>query len=196
MSSSRSSSAADLPGSLARELALFREALTFRRAAPRDAGAFTLHERSGYGGILAAFFLAILVEASVTHLILAPEHPRLAALLLVLGVYSAIWLLGDYQAIRRRPSTIDGDEITFRLGLRKQLRARKSDVRSLEPLPGGEEPARTTAYARFTPLGAPEHLLRFHHPVRLEEMYKPPRDVTALGLTVDDEAGLRAALGL
>jgi hypothetical protein len=188
-------SSSDFPGPLARELALFREAFSFRSTAPPDARSFTLHERSGYGGVLVALFLAVLVESGVTHLLVAPAHPLLAALLLVLGVYSAVWFLGDYQAIRRRPSRLDGDELTLRLGLRKQLRVRRAELRSLEPLPGGVEPTRDTGYARFTPFGAPELLLRFHHPVRLEEMYKPPREVSALGLTLDDEAAFRAALG-
>ena len=164
--------------------------------APPGERVFSLHERSGYGGIVVAFVLVTLVETTVVHLLLPPHHPAVAAALLALGVYSLLWVVGDYQAIRGRPWTFDGDQLTIRLGLRKQLRVRRDVLRSLESLPGGEEPLVTSGYARCTPLGAPELLLRFHRPARLEEMYRPPRDVSCLGVTLDDEAGFRAAVRL
>ncbi len=186
---------------LAREISLLTSALaTFRGRRSRvllpDAvRAFTLHERAGYGGILVALLLVVVVEMTVAHLLLAPGHPRLAAVLLVLGVYGVVWLFGDYQAMRRRPCVVGGGELRIRLGLRKELRVPRDQVRSLEAL-AGEEPRAEAGYARCTPFGPPEHVLRFHRPVRLEEMYKPQREVSALGLTLDDEAGFRALLSL
>lgn len=157
---------------------------------------FTLHERSGYGGILVALLLAVVVEVVAVHLMLAPHHPILAAVSFLFGASSVLWLVGDYLAIRRRPSELQGDELHLRLGRRKELRVRRADLRALEALPATGEPRGARDYARFTAVGAPEQLLRLARPTRLTELYKPPREVTCVGVTLDDEAGFRAALGL
>jgi hypothetical protein len=157
---------------------------------------FTLHQRSGYGGILFALLLAVVVEGVAVHLMLAPHHAILAAVSFVFGVSSVLWLIGDYQAIRRRPSELQGEELHLRLGRRKELRVLRADVRALEALPATGEPRGSRDYARFTAVGAPEQLLRLARPTRLVEMYRPPRDVICVGVTLDDEPAFRAALGL
>ncbi len=157
---------------------------------------FTLHERSGYGGVVVALVLAVVVETTAVHLMLAQHHAILAAVSFVLGLSSVVWLVRDYQAIRRLPSELTDAELHLRLGRRKELRVSRADIRSLEALPASGEPRGAPGYARFTALGTPELLLHLARPARLTEMYRPPRDVTCLGVTLDDETGFRAALGL
>jgi hypothetical protein len=157
---------------------------------------FTLHERSGYGGFVVAIVLAIVVETTAVHLMLAQHHAILAGASFLLGLSSVVWFLRDYQAIRRLPSELDGDQLHLRLGRRKELRVAHADVRSLEALPASGEPRGAPGYARFTALGTPELLLHLSRPTRLTETFRPPRDVTCLGVTLDDETAFRRALGL
>ena len=141
---------------------------------------FTLHERAGYGGFVIAILLAVVVETTAVHLMLAPHHAILAGLSLALGVYSVVWFLRDYRALRRLPSELEGDQLHLRLGTRKELRVARADIRSLEALPASGEPRGAPGYARFTALGAPEQLLHLARPTRLTEKYRPPRDVKSV----------------
>ena len=88
------------------EVAVLRYGLLGQGAAEVGAGeqAFSSHQKSGFGALLAALGGLSVVEMAAAHLVLAHWHPRLAWGFTVAGAYGLLWLLAHGQAVRRRPA--------------------------------------------------------------------------------------------
>ncbi|MEZ5330895.1 MAG: hypothetical protein R2991_02320 [Thermoanaerobaculia bacterium] len=93
--------------------------LVGRRAEPPAAGTFTSHREIRYGAVAAVMLCLTAVEVGIIHLVATRfGHPRAAWALTALGVWGGLWLLGDWNALRLRPTRLEGDRLALRLGLR------------------------------------------------------------------------------
>lgn len=182
---------------LAFEIATIYFALFSWRAKPDVAGAGTVlshHRRIGYGPVLAGLTMAMAVEVVPVHLLVALWSPAAAWILTGLSLYGFLWLLGDYRAIRLRPSLVRGGVLDLRLGLRWNARVPLASIRSVRRA-GARPPERSTpGYLRATVLGEPRHLLELSEPVDLQGPYGWRKRAHLLGITVDDDAALERAL--
>jgi hypothetical protein len=186
---------------LAYEVAVLWYALFAWRARPHlgDArAAFTHHRRLGYGAVAAGLMMVVAVEVVPVHLLLALWSPAAAWGLTALSVYSLLWLLGDYRAMVLRPTLLrrkgEGDVLEVRVGVRWNLSVPLSDVRSLRRAGAAPPPTLTPGYLRATPIGAPRLLLELAEPVVARGPYGWRREVSLLGLTVDDEPAFEELL--
>jgi hypothetical protein len=102
------------------------------RKKPSDG--FTFHERSGWGAILAGILLLIVAEGIGMHLLFGMWSPYAAWGWTMLDVWGVIWLLGDYQALRLRRSTVDGDALRIRLGLRWAIDVPLASIAAIESI--------------------------------------------------------------
>jgi len=103
-----------------------------RTDVPPNARAFTVHRRSGWGSIVAALMLVIASESIAAHLLVQMWSVRAAWLLTLLDLYGLAWLLGDYHALRLRPSFIDGGVLHVRYGLRWSADVALDNIASCE----------------------------------------------------------------
>lgn len=169
------------------EMALLWFALAggWRRAA-EDEAAFSYHRRSGYGGVLFALGVASLVEMVAVHLLVARWSAGWAWGLTGLGAYGVLWMTGDYQAVRLRPVRADADALRVRAGLRWSVEVPWHEVAAVEPR-GRRTLAREAGYLRAALLGEPRLVLELRRPVVAHGPYGLTREVTRIGLSVDDE---------
>ena len=93
---------------LAFEAAILHYAVFSWRSRPTTGrqSTFTHYRRALYGTVCAGISIAVLAELVPVHFLLSLWSPRVAWIATGLGVYSLLWLLGDYRALVLRPSVI------------------------------------------------------------------------------------------
>ena len=176
---------------VAYEITLFYLALLSWRARPHvpaGAAAFSTHRRSGYAGLVLAVVIMSAVEGTIVHLLAARWSVTAAWILTALSIYGVVWMLGDLQAIRLRPTLVQDDTLHVRVGLRWDVRLRWADVEAVEPRGAAPFPRRAPGHLRATPMGEPNVVVTLRHPVRVRGPYGISRTVTRLGVAVDEQA--------
>lgn len=185
-----------LADALAYEFALLRYAFVSWRAAPEtrpDAVAFTYHRRSGYPALVGALILVICAEGAGVHVMLRGLSPTLAWTLTALSAYSILWLVGDARAASLRPILLSSDELLLRLGLRWTVRVPREAVTAVGDAPLGSS-QRNVDLCLALP-GRPWFLVELAAPVEAVGLYGRRKLVRRIGVSSDDPARLREALG-
>jgi len=150
---------------------------------------FPGHRRNGYATLLGVFLFLIVLESSITHLLLWFWKPALAWWATALGLYSVLWLLGDYHAARLNPASASDDALVLNAGLRWHATLPWSEIVAIhDHRPCG--PAQ-----RMTLLGAPDFWLEVREPVRVAGPFGILRTARFLGVGVDEPDELRALIG-
>lgn len=164
-----------------------------RPAIPASARAFSAHRRSGYAGLVFAVCVASVLEGIGVHLLAAQWSPAAAWILTALSAYGAVWMVGDLQAVRLRPTLMSADGLHVRVGLRWDASVAWSEIESVEPRGRAPFPRRAPGHLRATPVGEPGFIVTFRHPTRVRGPYGITRTVTMLGIAADDPRGFAAA---
>jgi hypothetical protein len=171
---------------IAFEAAVVRYATGSWRARPHSPpGALTFsgHRSSGYAGIVVGLLMVVAVEVLVVHLLVAQWSLAVAWFLTALGVYGGVWLVGDLQAARLRPSWLDERSLCLRLGLRWTLTVPRHRVRAARKLGPGE--AVPGALGLALP-GSRRVLIELSEPAIALGVYGLRRTTTVVELGVDD----------
>lgn len=92
----------------------------------------TLHKKSIYFGFFVLFVHEQVIEGVALHFWLHTFDPALAWLSTALHVYSVIWLVGDYNAIRLSRLILDNQTLTVKIGLRKEIRIPRSSIQRVQ----------------------------------------------------------------
>lgn len=180
-----------LGGGLFSELAALWFATVGARAtptAPAGKHVFTVHRRNGYPAVLGVILLLVVVEAVVAHILLDLWSARAAWVSTLLGLYSGLWLLGDYRAARATPVTAGEDGLDVSIGLRWHVSVRWTDVVAVH------DRAPASDAVRLAMLGAPDLWVELHEPAHVQGPFGIVRTGRFLGLGVDDARALRAVL--
>lgn len=152
--------------------------------------AFPCHRRNGYPALLGALLLVTGVEVVAVHLLLALWIPWVAWAATGLGIYGAVWLVGDFQCMRLHPALASESALHLRVGLRWRATVAWERIRSLRP-PSWTPPG---AHLRFTPFGAPDFWLELDEPVTVHGLFGIRRSVRALGVGAEEPGELEAAI--
>ncbi len=159
------------------------------KKAPREG--YSVHERSGWGVIVAAFFLVIAGEGVGMHLLLSQWFPRGAWLWTALDVYGALWLFGDYQALRLRRITLDDDSLQIRFGLRASATVPYSAIVTIEPQSGPYEKRKETL--KVSIVDDPRTIIRLREPMTIQYIAGIRKTIDCVAILADDD-GFEAAL--
>jgi len=173
---------------VATEIAILRYALFSWREEPRvpeGATAITVHERSGWGSIAACFVVLIAFESVGVHLLVSHWSTKIAWVVTSLDLYGILWVIGDYQALRLRPTIISADAIELRYGLRWSATITRDNVLSIEPISDWKRNRTTLKVAM---LDAPRILVRLREPIVAYGIAGIRRTIDAIAILPDDEA--------
>lgn len=160
---------------------------------PASARGFSYHRRNSYAAILYTVFFASLVELGVVHLMLRAVAPRAAIAVLVVSAFGAVWVLGFARSVQLRPIMLTRDELRVRSGLHWRIDIPRSAIERIEFGRVKAPPKRTPGYLRAA-LGTPNALVHLREPRRAHGPYGIMRDVTRVGLVLDDVTGFQAAM--
>ncbi|HUK90123.1 MAG TPA: hypothetical protein VLZ81_06960, partial [Blastocatellia bacterium] len=132
------------------------------------------------------FFLLLVIEALIVHLLLHRYAPPLAWIFSLLTGYFIIWILGDYQAMRLRPIAISCDQLCLRLGLRWRADVPLENISALKRIADGSAMTRNRKLLKFVLIGDPQFVVLLKAPVTAAGPFGLKRTFNAASVAVDD----------
>src|SRR3954454_19690684 len=162
----------------------------WRNPAPRG---FTIHQRSGWGTIVGVFVFLIAIESVCAHLVVQHWRVKAAWIVTALDVYGVFWLLGDYQALRLRPTRIEGDRLQLSYGLRWRAAIPLDAIASVETV-RGESDWKRKHVLKMAMLDEPRLIVRFKTPQTAHGLAGLIRTIEAGAILADDDDGFAAAM--
>lgn len=179
---------------LADEITMLRYLVRPPRTRPsREERTFTYHRRSGWGAVVLALSMAAGVEVVAVHALVSRWSLPAAWVLTALSLYGVLWLVADWRASRIRHLLLDGDRLLVGTGLRWTLSVPRESVVRIRRPSVGEDFAGDGKLSTAI-LQPPTVVLELGEPVLAEGPFGVSRDVTLLGLTVDEPERLEKAL--
>ena len=163
------------------------------RKAERPPRSFTVHERSGWGSIVACILVLLGAESVGLHLLLQLWSRTAAWVATALDVYGVLWVLGDYHALRLRASTVDDGVLHLRYGMRWTASIPLSNIAAVETV-SSEEEWKRKGVLKVAMLDAPRFLIRLREPAVVQGIAGITKTVDAIAILPDDEEAFRAAL--
>ncbi|MFQ5569798.1 MAG: hypothetical protein ACE5G0_09000 [Rhodothermales bacterium] len=182
---------------LAFEIGLIYYALfSWRAPRPDEPKHFTFsyHKKNGYITVVAGIMVAMLIELIGLHLLLLWWNPTVAWIASALTLYGILWLLGDVQAVRLRPIRIEEEALLIRIGLRWTIRVPFEAITWVRPVEGKPVVRKTPGYLAALVLGTPHYLIKLKTPIVAHGLYGIRKQVSLIGLALDDTASFEAAL--
>ncbi|ANC77473.1 hypothetical protein ABE65_011955 [Fictibacillus phosphorivorans] len=98
-----------------------------------NAKLFHYHKGSLYFWLLIALLHEQVIEAIVFHIYLKDTDPLRADILLILHVYSILYMIGDYNWVRNSPIKIIKRRVHMKIGARRSLIFHVKDVKTVKP---------------------------------------------------------------
>jgi hypothetical protein len=152
-----------------------------------------VHQRNGWATLVGVFVFLIGVESVAAHLVVQLWSTKAAWIVTTLDIYGLLWLLGDYQALRLRPTRIEGDTLVLNYGLRWRAAIPLAAVRAIEPVRDETDWKRRNVL-KVAMLDEPRLLIRFAAPQTAHGLAGITRTIDAVAMLADDDAGFAAAL--
>lgn len=90
----------------------------FKQYTNHTVQSFSYHKTNSYTGMFIAFCVVLLIETVAMHFIIGLWSNVVAWVVTALSVYTLVWILGDFNAIRLQPIVVDDTHLYLRLGLR------------------------------------------------------------------------------
>ena len=180
---------------LASEIAIFYYAFSGWRKKATDSNAahFTSYKRAGWGTIFAALVLMIGTETGGVHLLVQLWSRPAAWVITVLDIYSIVWLLGDYQGLRLRPTVAGEVALRIRLGLRWSLEVPYAAIEFVGPATADLE-SKPPGYLKLSLLEAPQFVIHLLEPITAEGIFGIRRTIRRVGMLVDEPGEFRRTL--
>lgn len=174
------------------ELSILYLALFGWRAKPDrdDSRQFTCYRDSSYGILLGALMMVLILELVGVHVaLLLWVGPTIAWIVTALTLYTALWMIGDFQALRLRPIVIEAERLRLRVGLRWEADVPLSAIRSVEAPDAAAGPGLKMAI-----LGEPGVSLGLTREIPVSGIYGMRRSASRVLLAVDSPERFREAL--
>jgi hypothetical protein len=151
-----------------------------------DGRAVTFHERSGWGSIVACAIVLIASEGIAAHIFLSTWSVKAAWTWTFLDVWGALWLVGDYQALRLRRSFVDNGALHLRVGMRWNATIALANIASIAAIQSESEWKRRDVL-RVAMIDEPRWLITLHEPVVAQGIAGIRKTIRALALLPDDD---------
>lgn len=184
-------------GLLAFELALFRYAALGWGAKVECSGEqqpFSSHRDSGFNALIATACMLSVIETAAVHLLVQRWSPGVAWLLLVLDLYTLLFLLAHLQAVRLRPTLLTTEYLLIRVGIVWQVRVNRQNIAAVQRIADAPPTAPGVMNLAKQLVTVPNLLLTFTAPVIVTGPYGMQRTVHKLALYVDVPSELLRAL--
>ncbi|HEX3068953.1 MAG TPA: hypothetical protein VHX14_10285, partial [Thermoanaerobaculia bacterium] len=157
-----------------------------------------IYKRSGWNTVLACIFVLLAAESIGVHLLIQTWSVRTAWVVTLLDLYGAIWLLGDYHAMRLRPITIDDQSLHVHFGFRWSISIPLNSIASIEPVLS-ESDWKRKGVLKVALLDEPRLLVRLDAPAIATGLAGIRKTIDAVAILPDDleefEQALRGAVG-
>ena len=171
-------------GFVATELNILWYALFCWRKKPEDHG-FTVHKRNGWGTIVACILCMLAFESIGMHLLVQMWSTKAAWIITALDFYGVLWLLGDYHALRLRPTFSADGVLHLRYGLRWNAEIPLAEIESIDEV-RNESDWKRKGVQKMAMLDEPKYLVRLSRPVTVNGLAGIRRTIHAVAILPDD----------
>jgi hypothetical protein len=170
---------------LAQEMAMFYYAFfCWRMPPPPEGEGFSSYRKNSYGIFLFAIVTVLVIETIAIHLLVYFLWSGAVALIFTaISLYTLIWMIGDWQALRLRRTTISSDRINIRLGTRWEVEIPRNLVISVGTPKQLDDDVRPL---KLVLIGDPNVEIRLTRPVTARGMYGLRRTSSIVRLQVDE----------
>lgn len=160
-------------------------------AVPAGATKLTVHERSGWGSVVVCIVVLIAAESIGVHLLVQMWSIRAAWIVTALDVYGLLWLVGDYHALRLRPSFVSDGELRIRHGLRWTATVPLAAISSVTRV-ASESDWRRRDVLKLALLDEPRYVVQLDGPYTAQGIAGLRKSFNAIAIAPDDEGVLSA----
>jgi hypothetical protein len=147
---------------------------------------FTVHERSGWGTVVACILVLLVAESIGLHLLVQLWSTKAAWIVTFFDVWGILWLLGDYHGLRLRRSSITDDALELRYGLRWSATIPRTNIAAVTEIHAESEWKRKDVL-KVAMLDEPRWLITLHEPVTMRGMAGLRKTVRAIALLPDGD---------
>lgn len=178
----------------AAEITVLRIALAGGRARPDvPPGTLPFAYHRHLAPMMAALLALQAIEIGVLDVLLRLWSPRLANMLLVVGLVLLLYSLGLIRSLRLRPILLTGDGLLIRVGILAQQPIPLAEIAGPAPeILAAEVRAATTRNMAL--LAWPNVIVRLKRPIDRTPCLRPRPPIRALAFRVDDPAVFLSAL--
>lgn len=155
---------------------------------------YTVHKKSGVGAMIGALMMATIAEATGVHLLLADWNYTLAIILLILSIYSFIFLIGYVVAIYKRPTIIENNQLTLRIGFVWYAVINLDNIERVELVKRIDEEDKSILNVASAILTSPNILITLKEPIQLTWLYGIKKTSTKLAIFMDEKEKFIKAL--
>lgn len=169
----------------ATEISVFHYALLGwdNRTESSESESFTYHKESGYYAFFGVILFALVVETAIFHLLLIQWSAVAAWILTGLSIYSLFFVLGDFNAIKKRPMYLTENGLMVRVGLRWRVFIPFEEIASVElRIPDKEQ----EEFANFIVAGEANTVIELKSEVTAKGLYGMKKTFTTLALNMDN----------
>lgn len=153
---------------------------------PEGTRGFTVHERPGWASVVAAFIVLIVSESIGLHLALQLWSRTVAWIVTSLDAYGILWLLGDYNALRLRPSLITAEALELRYGLRWSANISRDQIVAVRAAKG-ETDWKRKGVLKVAMIDDPRYVIELREPVVAIGLAGLRRKIDAIAISPDDD---------
>ncbi|MFG6494855.1 hypothetical protein P8610_05815 [Fictibacillus sp. UD] len=93
---------------------------------------YPYHKNTSYFYLFLALIHEQIIEMIVFHIYLKKEEPEIALIMLLLHIYSVIYMLGDYNLLRNTPFRIIKEQVVMRIGARRSLQFDVNEINYIQ----------------------------------------------------------------
>lgn len=156
---------------------------------------FRCKEASGYGSFGLFLALVTVCEGVPLHFVLWHRHPLGGVLLLIANLLT-LWLaIAMIRAARSGAILVDDQFVRLRIGSIWRADIPRCDIVSCRRITLGAVIPKSRTYLKALVLNDPQYLLELSRPATAKGVYGVTRNVTQVGIAVDDGEAFAAALG-
>jgi hypothetical protein len=154
---------------------------------------FSVYQRIGWDTVLACILVLLTAESIAVHLFIQAWSTRAAWVATLLDLYGAIWLIGDYHALRLRPITIDENTLHVRFGSRWSVSIPLQTIAAVEPV-RAESDWKRKGVLKVAMLDEPCLLVRLSTPATAVGLAGIRKTIDAVAILPDDVEGFEETL--
>ena len=146
------------------------------------------------GAVTGLLIMLIAVETGTLHVLLVRFVPLLAYALSATSLSLLLWLIADYRALGRAAVAVESTELRIAIGRRLRAAIPRARIAAALNPTWQQLGAAAPRYLNPTKPATPNVLLVFDSPQQVTLLDALQRQITRLGLHLDDPAGFIAAV--
>ncbi|HEY3056774.1 MAG TPA: hypothetical protein VGK31_12660 [Thermoanaerobaculia bacterium] len=154
---------------------------------PHSTRAFTVHERSGWGSVVACIIVLIVAESIGLHLLVQLWSRSAAWIVTSLDTYGLLWLLGDYNALRLRPSILTKERLRIRYGLRWSVDVSRDQIAAVRAA-SGETDWKRSGVLKVAMIDDPRYIIELREPILAVGLVGMQKKIDAIAIAPDDDS--------